>query len=359
MGIRRLAVLGTAVVMGLTATVTTASADTGGDVDPAVVQAALDRMAKDGVQGVQVRIVDDGETLVLRSGTARLNSQRPVPLDGRFRVGSVTKTFVSTVVLQLVDEGKVGLDEPVTRYLPGLVDDRITVRMMLQHTSGLFNYTNALLRDPESFVRERFRHYSAEQLLEIGTSRPLDFEPGTDWSYSNTNYILAGMLIEEVSGQSWERAVERRILRPLGLRDTRTGGIVPQGPHAHGYMTAWGKPVDVTAMNSSVAGAAGAMISTTADLDRFLDALLSGELLPASLLAQMRTTVDDYGLGLGRSELPCGTVAWGHDGGIPGYVTVTMSTADTSTRMIMSVTSAPTPGAADGLTDVLAEVFCS
>ncbi|MGW5053429.1 serine hydrolase domain-containing protein [Actinokineospora sp. NPDC004072] len=358
MGIKKLVATGAVALVGLTTGVSTAAASTGSDINPAVVQAALDRMTRDGVQGVQVRIVDEGETLLLRSGTAQLSGNRPVPLDGRFRIGSVTKTFVSTVVLQLAAEGSVDLDAPVTRYLPGLVDDRITVRMVLQHTSGLFNYTSALPLDNETFVRDRFKHYPPRELLRLGTSRPLDLEPGTDWAYSNTNYIVAGLLIEEVTGQSWERAVERRILRPLGLRDTRTGGISPQGPHAHGYMTAFGRPVDVTAMNSSIAWAAGAMISTTADLDRFLSALLGGDLLPAEQLAEMKTTVEGYGLGIGVTELPCGVQVWGHDGAIPGYVTSTLSTPDTTTRLELSITMAPTPGDADGITDAIAEVFC-
>lgn len=333
-------------------------------VDPAAAQAALDRMTSTGLAGVQARIVDGDEVLVLRSGVARLGGDRPVPLDGRFRVGSVTKTFTSVVLLQLVGEGKVELDAPVARYLPGLLPDgeRITVRMLLQHTSGLFNYTAALPLTPEGFQEIRFRRFDPRELVRIATSRPLDFPPGTSWSYSNTNYVVAGLLIERVTGDSYERAVERRVLRPLGLRETTTprGSGIP-GPHAHGYLPVGGGHLDVTAMNPSMAWAAGGMISTTADLDKFITALLGGRLLaPAQLAEMMRTTgnTQGYGLGLARTELPCGAVTWGHDGSIPGYATVVMSTRDTGRRLEVSATTASELGGVEGLPELLAEALC-
>ncbi|MFC5288996.1 serine hydrolase domain-containing protein [Actinokineospora guangxiensis] len=362
MGIMRWAVVGTAAVLVL-GTAGAASAGTAessarpGRVDPAAVQAGLDLMARDGAQGVQVRVVDGKRTLLLRGGTAKAGSARPVPLDGRFRIGSVTKTIVATVVLQLVGEGRVGLDEPVSRYLPGLVDDRITVRMLLGHTSGLFNYTDALPLDNETFVKERFRHYRAGELVELATSRPLLFPPGERFSYSNTNYIVAGMLIEDVTGRSWEREVTQRVLRPLGMRDTRTGGTVLPGPHARGYLEVRGTLVDVTALDSSIGGAAGGMISTTADLDRFFSALLGGKLLRRAELAEMRETVSGYGLGIAQIPTPCGGVAWGHEGAIPGYVTVSLSGERTSVHLSIS-TGAVAEDGMDGLNDVLIAALC-
>lgn len=355
MGLRRLAVLGTVAAL-VAGTAGVASADTG-RVDPAAVQAGLDRMTADGAQGVQVRVVDGERTLLLRSGTARLRGHRPVPLDGRFRIGSVTKTFVATVVLQLVAEGRLGLDDRVSAHMPGLIDDRITVRMLLQHTSGLFNYTNALPLDGATFLRLRFKQHDPRDLLALGTSRPLVFEPGERHEYSNTNYIVAGLLIDDVTGRSWEREVTDRILRPLGLRATRTGGVVPQGPHAHGYLEVDGRMADVTAMNPSVAWAAGSMISTTADLDRFFEALLGGRLLPPALLAEMKTPVGGYGLGIYQFPMPCGVVAWGHTGGIPGYLTLSINDGDT--RLEMSVTSgALDDDGLDGVEDALTAAFC-
>lgn len=342
----------------------TAVAEPGGDrIDRQVVQRALDAMVRTGAQGVQVRVVDGRREFTARAGTARVDSPRPVPTDGRFRVGSVTKTFVSTVVLQLVGEGRVELDAPVSRYLQGLLPDgdRITVRHVLQHTSGLYNYTAALPLDPDGFEAIRYKTWTPAELVALSTAKPLDFEPGTDWNYSNTNYIVAGMLVERVTGRSYGDEVRDRVLRPLGLRDTvvpgtRTG--VP-GPHAHGYVRVRGEVVDITGLNPSVAWAAGEMISTTEDLGRFADALLDGRLLrPEQQRELTGNPVRNYALGIEATELPCGTVTWGHGGSIPGYLTLMMSTGDTRTRLTASLTSAPDPGAVEGVEELLNEVFC-
>ncbi|HVK25470.1 MAG TPA: serine hydrolase domain-containing protein, partial [Actinokineospora sp.] len=322
------------------------------------LQVALDKMAKTGGQGVQVRITKDGRTVVARSGTAELDRPRPVPLTGRFRVGSVTKMFTATVLLQLVGEGRVELDRPVSAYLPGLLPDgdRITVRMLLQHSSGLFNYTDALPMDPEGFEAIRFQHHSPLDLVALATSRPLDFPPGTVRAYSNTNYIVAGLVIEKVTGDSYEHAVERRIIRPLRLWATEVPGDRPDiaGPHAHGYSRVGGAPVDVSRLNPSVAWAAGAIVSSTADLDRFLAALMTGRLLPEAQLAEMlRTSPEGAGLGIFETPLPCGGSLWGHDGQIPGYSAMAVSSRDGRTRVEMSVTSAPDPRVPDGVWAVL------
>ncbi|MGW4110260.1 serine hydrolase domain-containing protein [Actinosynnema sp. NPDC004786] len=364
-GIALAAAVGLAVVGVAGPAVAEPSADRGGRIDRQVVQRALDEMARTGAQGVQVRVVDGRQEFTARSGTARVDSPRPVPTDGRFRVGSITKTFVSTVVLQLVGEGRVELDAPVGRYLPGLLPDgdRITVRHVLQHTSGLFNYTAALPLDPDGFVTIRDKTWTPAELVALSTARPLDFEPGTSWNYSNTNYVVAGMLVEKVTGRPYGVAVEQRILRPLGLRGTSVPGTRSEipGPHAHGYVRAGGQVVDITEINPSVAYAAGEMISTTADLDRFVDALLDGRLLRPAQQAELTTMppiTPGYGLGIEDTDLPCGVKVRGHGGGIPGYSSLMISTLDTKTRLTASVTSAPDPGAVAGLEELLNEVFC-
>ncbi|SER25011.1 D-alanyl-D-alanine carboxypeptidase [Lentzea xinjiangensis] len=363
MGIRLTATVTAASLLVLT-TAGVASAEVG-NADRQVVQQALDQITRSGgALGVQARVTDGRERFTARSGKAELDSARPVPLDGRFRVGSITKTFVSTVLLQLAGEGEVDLDAPVVRYLPGLIDDRITVRQVLQHTSGLFNYTNALPLSPDEFEKIRYKHWSPQELLAISTAKPLDFEPGTRWSYSNTNYVVAGLLVEELTGKPYEKAVEQRILKPLHLRDTEVPGDNPniRGPHAHGYWTVNGKPTDITRLNPSVAWAAGEMISTTRDLDTFIVALSSGRLLkPAQQQEISRTTEvsPEYGLGLAVQTLPCGTKVWGHGGGIPGYSTELLSTPDTKKRLELSATSAPTSGdPGDAFAKLLDEVFC-
>ncbi|WP_229813423.1 serine hydrolase domain-containing protein [Lentzea flava] len=340
-----------------------ASADTSADRD--VIQKAADQLTSGGgALGVQARVTDGRQRFAVRSGKAELDSDRPVPFDGRFRVGSITKTFVSTVVLQLAGEGKVDLDAPVDRYLPGLIDKQITVRQILQHTSGLFNYTNALPLNPDEFEKIRYKHWEPRELVAIATSKPLDFPPGTKWSYSNTNYIVAGLLVEKLTGKPYEKAVEQRILKPLHLNATEVPGDNPNinGPHAHGYWTANGKPSDITRINPSVAWSAGEMISTTRDLDTFIVALTSGKLLkPAQQQELVKTTPvsPDYGLGLSVQTLPCGTKVVGHGGGIPGYSSELLTTPDNKKRLELSATSAPTPGdPGPGYNAILNEVFC-
>nr|WP_089921723.1 serine hydrolase domain-containing protein [Lentzea albida] len=365
MGIR-LAATATATAASLLVLTTggVASADTS-SADRAVVQQALDEITRSGAAlGVQARVVDGRQRFTATSGKADLNGTRPVPDDGRFRVGSITKTFVSTVLLQLAGEGKLDLDAPVVRYLPGLVDQRITVRQVLQHTSGLFNYTNALPLSPEEFEKIRYKHWSPQELLALATAQPLDFEPGTQWNYSNTNYVVAGLLVEKLTGKPYEKAVEQRILKPLRLRDTEVPGDDPNihGPHARAYWTVAGKPSDITRINPSVAWAAGEMISTTRDLDTFITALSKGELLKPAQQAEMsRTTAvsPQYGLGLQVETLPCGTKVWGHGGGIPGYSSQLLSTPDSKKRFELNATSGPTEGnPGDAFNKLLTEVFC-
>ncbi|MEU3647687.1 serine hydrolase domain-containing protein [Lentzea sp. NPDC034063] len=363
MGIRLVATVTATSLLALT-TAGIASADTS-SVDRKVIQQALDQITQSGAAlGVQARVTDGRQRFTASSGKAELDGNRPVPENGRFRVGSITKTFVSTVTLQLAGEGKVDLDAPVVRYLPGLIDGRITVRQVLQHTSGLFNYTNALPLNPDEFEQIRYKSWTPQELLAVSTSKPLDFEPGTQWSYSNTNYVVAGLLVEKITGKPYEKAVEQRILKPLHLNDTELPGdkVGISGPHARAYYTVKGQPTEITRMNPSVAWAAGEMISTTRDLDTFVTALSSGKLLkPAQQQEISKTTAvsPEYGLGLQVETLPCGTKVWGHGGGIPGYSSQLLTTPDSKKRFELNATSGPTEGnPGDAFNKLLTEVFC-
>ncbi len=362
MGIRTTAAL-TALLVFTTGGTALAGTTSAG-VDRRVVQESLDDFVRAGVLGVQVRVTGDRQHFTARAGVADLNTTRPVPLNGRFRAGSITKTFAATVALQLVGEGKLALDAPVVRYLPGLIDSRITVRDLLQHTSGLYNFTETVRLDPDVFEPIRYRHWEPEEVLRIATDRPLDFEPGTRWAYSNTNYTVAGLLIEHVTGGTFEREVRHRILKPLRLNDTSLpiDQTAITGPHARAYWTHQGKPSDITRVNPSFAWVAGNIVSTTADLDTFVDALVDGRLLkPAQQAELLRTTAvsPNYGLGITVEQLSCGTTVLGHSGGIPGYISAMYTSADTGKRATLSVTTAPDPadpGAAyDKLTN---EIFC-
>jgi D-alanyl-D-alanine carboxypeptidase len=357
--------LAATLVVGLTSG--TASATPG----RADLRQAMNALADTGVAGVQLRIHDDEGDWTGSAGVRELSGGK-VPTNGHFRAGSITKVFVSTVVLQLVDEGAVALDDPVDDYLPEYgLDPRITVRMLLQHTSGLFNYTGDLNADGtfevgipwqgQEYVDNLFRRYTPDELIAVALSKPARFEPGTTWRYSNTNYIVIAQLITQLTGTPYDVQVRKRILEPLGLRGTVLPGEwtgIPK-PHAHGYFTyhheGQFRVVDVTRLSPTAAHAAGQIISTTRDLDRFVTALLGGRLLPADLLAEMTTPSPyaPYGLGIELLDAGprCGGVYLGHYGGIAGYASFMFSTPDRGTRLELSVTL----GAADTADPAVAE----
>ncbi|HUQ61389.1 serine hydrolase domain-containing protein [Lentzea sp.] len=333
-------------------------------IDRQIVQEGLDEIVRTAGQGVQLRVADGRDRFTARSGTAELDDPRPVPLNGRFRAGSITKSFTSAVVLQLAGEGRVDLDAPVARHLPGLVDGRITVRQLLQHTSGLFNYTNALDFDPQGFEPIRYRHWEPEELVALSTSRPLQSEPGTRWEYNNTGYVVLGLLIEKITGQGHAEAVAQRVLKPLRLDDTTFPGsdLDIHGPHARSYGVVDGGPTDTTRWNTTVFWAAGDIVSTTRDLDTFYAALLGGDLLePEQQRELTRTTAvsPGYGLGVFVDRASCGATIIGHTGSVPGFSSYAYASPDLKTRAEFSGTAGLGTGdPTQAYFQVLDEIFC-
>ncbi|MFI7643557.1 serine hydrolase domain-containing protein [Nonomuraea sp. NPDC049400] len=317
---------------------------------------ALDALRAAGVVGVQGRVItEDGRQWTATAGVADTRTKRPVPAHGHYRIGSNTKTFVAVVVLQLAAEGRLGLDDTVDRWLPGVVQGngndgrKIKIRQLLQHTSGLYDYLADLgPRDAESFEQERLRRHTPGELV----AAAMRHAPASQtWSYSNTNYVLAGMIIERVTGRPWDREVERRVIRPLRLRDTSVPGAetgLPR-PYARAYQQ-WrpgGPLTDVTVHSPTSYGAAGSMISTTADLSRFFRALLGGKLLKPAQLAEMKKTVavsngvaTGYGLGLFQNKLSCGGTYWAHGGNTAGYISREGFTADGRRSVALSISGA-------------------
>ncbi|MFI6520828.1 serine hydrolase domain-containing protein [Spirillospora sp. NPDC050679] len=302
------------------------------------------------------------------AGVSDVRSGRPADPAGYFRIGSVTKTFAATVLLQLVDEGRLRLDDPVAKHLPGVVPDgeRITVRQVLQHTSLLRDY----MSDPGWSTNrwrgaERFRSYKPDRLLAQAFRVPADNPPDVTWKYSNTNYVVVGRLIERLTGRPYGKEVKRRVLRPLRLTRTIVPGDRPglPRPHARGYATLPdGRTVDATRMNPSLDWAAGEMISTTRDLGRFLDGLLGGRLLSPAGLAAMRAVRPTgagfaYGLGLQEYTLPCGKRMIGHSGQLIGYTTYALH-SDDGRQMNLSVNLGAAPPSADKLYALAGKVFC-
>jgi D-alanyl-D-alanine carboxypeptidase len=320
------------------------------------LQRDLDEIRNRGAVGVQARVTLDEEVLVGTSGVANVQTREPLPENGHYRIASTTKTFVATVVLQLVGEGRLSLNDTVEQHLPGVAHgsghegSRITVRDLLQHTSGIYDYNNDEAWSPfntlETFEERRFYHYEPEDLVAVAMRHPPIFEPGTARSYSNTNYVLAGMLIEAVTNHPWAEEVRNRIIEPLGLAQTTVGsGSQMPEPHARGYyqFPDGGPLVDVTLLDPSAGDAGGAIISTPEDVTRFFSALLGGELLSSELLAEMQESVPEgdgrYGLGLGWSPLSCGGGYWRHGGAVPGYLSYEGFSEDGSHGVVLSVSS--------------------
>ncbi len=303
----------------------------------------------------------DGVTRTYTSGTGDLATGAPVDPDSRVRIASNTKMFTATVVLQLVAEGRVRLAAPVERYLPGVVrghgnDGRaITVRDLLRQTSGLPDYDSIVL-DAGDLRSAAHTYLEPYELVDAALAERRHFRPGRQWEYSNTNYVLLGLLAQRVTGRPVGEEITRRIIEPLGLTDTYWPGIGEQGirgTHPRGYLAdgpagAWR---DITEIDPSLGWAAGQLVSTPADLGRFLQGLLGGDLLPPAQLDRMRQTVPArafepdpgwrYGLGLASHRLACGPLAWGHGGDIQGFTTRDLATDD-GRWAVVTVTGLPT-----------------
>ncbi|MEU9119950.1 serine hydrolase domain-containing protein [Streptomyces sp. NPDC048506] len=332
----------------------TAALDAAAGQDRPELQKAIEEIVDSGFVGVSLRVHDERGEWVGSAGAAELGGAAKPPTNGHVRIGSNTKTFTATLVLQLVAEGKIGLDIPAADYLPEFgLDERITVRMLLQHTSGVFNFSGEVYDDGtvalgipipysttgQEWVDNRFKSYQPEELVRLALSKPARFEPGTDWSYSNTNYVLARLLIEKVTGRSCAEVTQERILGPLGLSGTVVPDTSPEipEPHAHAYYryedAGRQKTVDVTRHNPSWISAGGDMISTTQDLHTFISALVGGELLPAKLLAEMCTPHPKSGFGLGlrvQDAGPDGGTVLFHNGASVGHAALMYSTPDGS-----------------------------
>jgi D-alanyl-D-alanine carboxypeptidase len=359
--------------------------------------AVADQAIAAGVPGVVVR-VDNGHGPVVsfaRQGVWNTDDH-VLRASDTFRMGSNTKTVTAVLVLQLVAEHRLRLDDAVEKWLPGAVPNgaRITLRMLLNHTSGIAD--SAYTRESLDLMTGNDKQQpTAEQVLALGTNLPPVGAPGEKHVYSNPGYVALGLVLEKATGRSVADLVQRRIAGPLGLKDTYlpTGAAARRGaaPLAHGYepdvahlaplVESLGLPagygfvgpndddrVDVTAIDQSWGGAAGAIISTASDWAKFDTALMSGRLVPQRLLQEMRTTMPTesaertYGLGLEEYRSPCGTV-WGHDGALPGYRSDNYT--DKSGRRTVSVLSTThfglktSPEAGDAETELVDAAICA
>lgn len=333
----------TRTLLGLSVLATVACAES--DPHRGALEREVEALAESGVIGVQAETVDGAEHRWASAGVADTHRRSAIPEDAQFRIASTTKTFVAALTLRLVDDAVLRLDDKLAAWLPEIAADsgvdaeHITLRQLLSHRSGIANHVDdlfALLDAADSeagFMSVLQRRWQPEELARMALAHGPLFSPGSAFAYSDTNYVLIGMIIEAATHEPWEQALSERVLEPLSLAHTFAPGSemrIPS-PHMHGYaeLPFGGGYRDVTALSPSSLHAAASLISTPADVNRFFSALLSGELLSDAALAEMKQMlpVSDevdapgYGLGLSRTQLSCGGVYYGHDGDTLGFHT--------------------------------------
>jgi D-alanyl-D-alanine carboxypeptidase len=355
---------------------TPAFADGGASQRPAVLQRALDRVVAAGAPGAVVLVRDGNRTIRLSSGLGNLAPETPMRAEDRSRIGGVTKSFTATVVLQLVDEGKLALRDTIDEWLPGVIPngDAISIRQLLNHTSGVYDYAG----DPAvlaPYMNGDLTHvFDPLTGVQIAADHGPLFAPGSQLSYSNTNYILLAMIVEAITGNTIATELQTRLFQPLRLSNSsfQTFSDI-DGPHTHGYMLLDDGPFDVTPWSPSGWGAAGAILSNADDVARFYRALLHGRLLSTGQLKAMRTIdpaatggVPDagilgggWGLGLLREQFPCGE-AWGHDAENPGYMTAAWNNKHGTRQVVVIVNSHATHDepVSRAMREVLATAYC-
>ena len=327
------------------------------------LQRAADRLiATSDIPAVITLVEQDGKRTIVASGHAEIGGKKARP-DDRFWVGSITKSFVATVVVQLVAEHKLALEDRVSTLLPGRIREgrRIRLRNLLNHTSGIPNYMelepwrSAVARNPRAVISPR-------RLVSSAASLPLEFSPGSQASYSNTNYLVLAEILQRVTGRSLATLLRQRIFEPLGLEATAyaSGHRSLDDGQLHGYDVSGAPPTDVSLHGLGGPWADGAIVSNAHDLAVFFVALLRGKLVPPRLVAQMvRIVPGSHGEGMGVYKLPspCGRWFYGHTGGTPGYVTFAAGSRDGRRFFVVDWTGV-SPDAIRSMDKYLDDLIC-
>jgi D-alanyl-D-alanine carboxypeptidase len=366
-----------ALTVGIGLTLPACGGDTITPSEPAfatAVRPQIDALLADTMTSGAVVYVESPNGNWLESfGTAVRGTNTPIPTNAHFRVGSVTKTWTGTVILQLVQEGKLALSDPVSKYIANVPNgNQITIEQLLSMRSGLYNYSTSLAFN-QTLDAEPNKTWTTGELLDIAFSQPVYFAPGAEFRYSNTNTVLLGLIIEQITGMSAADAMQARLFAPLGLTDTF---LPPQNdtslpaPAPHGYQ--WGtnaettdsdalsparqaaaangtlQPTDVTSVNTSWAWTAGSGISTIKELAAYVQRMVGGGYLNADLQAQRLASCQSvnpsdpmaagYCLGLAKF----GTF-YGHTGEIPGFNTFMGYDPATKTTIVTWATTASAP----------------
>jgi D-alanyl-D-alanine carboxypeptidase len=329
---------------------------------PKDVQDSVQALVSGSIPGAILFVRQGERSYTVAAGYADKAKKVPMRASDVFPIGSTTKSYTAVLVMRLVAQGKVRLDDTVSKYLPGLLPDgaRITIRELLSHTSGLYDFAT----DPRfmaPYLRGEFGFaWTPKQMVGFAATKPLLFAPGTQFSYSNTNYVVLALLAERVGGQPYEKQLADYIFQPLGLSHTILPASNKTLPDVHGYVglgaegkTASSVPVDSAALTPSFAWSVGGIRATAENEADFFRGLFSGKLLPKAQVAAMedtRATGGAYGLGLmptGGYEYEwhsyttainttCGR-AWGHGGAFPGYYQLPISSPDGSRQAVLLV----------------------
>jgi len=298
------------------------------------IQALLDAAVRQGLPGVSLRISGPGDDFQGAAGVADLVTAEPLTVNHAIYVASIGKTFTATIALQLCDEGRLHLEEPITNWLAAEITQRIpssesiTLRHLLNHTSGLIDYMNDDRSWRTVFVSDPHRQWSHSDVVPYLYGKPPRFEPGSGYHYSNSNYILLGLIIEKVTGQPLYTLIRKRILSPLGLQHTFNGNdSVSSENRAHGYIIRHGRIIDTYPWYSHYGLADSGIHSTPGELALLIHSLFNTEvILSESMRAEMMNVSkrghppSDYGMGIYVQRNPWGAGrTYSHDGIDPGY----------------------------------------
>ncbi len=319
------------------------------------IQGELNAAVAAGVPGMVLLVRRGDNVVTFAAGVADVTNGRPIQANDRFRIASITKSFVAALVVRLAQDGRLGLDDSAARYLPEYsLDPAITIRQLLQHTSGLFD-----IGDDEEWIgsvlAEPTRAWTLSELIPIGLSHPPYFAPGAGYHYTNTGFMILGAIVDRVTHNDISAELTRRILRPLRLDDTYVAHESDlRGPHSQGYsLTPEGQIIDVTTLNATFTGPAGDVISTVGDVAAFYRALLRGRVVQGRYLREMLAFInidpepqDGVGLGLFRFPEACGTTTIGHTGGIFGFQSEARTSADASVQDVVYTNTDAIPDAA-------------
>ncbi|MCJ0894273.1 serine hydrolase [Rhodococcus sp. ARC_M5] len=326
------------------------------------VQAALDAMVDAGSVAAVAQVRDGEDSWSGAAGLVERDGTDPASADDPVRIASVTKAMVAAVVLQLVDEGKLELDQQVDELLPGLLPRPVTVRQLLDHTSGVPDYFTGF-DSAEQIAARATDAVTDDELIDRAVAMPWASEPGQEFSYANTNYVLLGQIIADLDGKSIGQSLQDRIFDPLEMTDsTYPTDSTLDADALHGYVVENGNYTDVTEYDASIWSSGAAVVSTVADMNTFFRALFDGTLIPQNLIDEMQVvTPSTYGLGLLLGGDACNPgsaeLVFGNRGNGFGYRTYAFSSPDGQRQVSLAWTTAGANPAADPLEQPAAEAL--